>query len=439
MLAIAIKDDAIEVNGYSCAEPFFETNLQSPTKAMLVHWKPEMLKVPIFRQAVRTATGFVTSESKAMRYSTYAYYLQRLGWATGFEQKLTCYCFRRGTGNAVDGKCTSCTCLVRRQTNSNAGAATAAVRDQIMRHNPNSGVFSGSYINEKVFIIQDAVLDRPTDVGFLRAFTHMSLTCDPRAPQKVPQEVLDTLPPDPGIVELETQRVELSSQIKTMYKYIVRATETAIAKQYQQLVGKIASLKKCRDEHFKIEYRRDYFYRTHNDEMERQLMKMSTDKYVEPVVKHQLPERTQLQEVICDLSEDLTTPDIVGRRIRSINLTVALSRKQEVQHRKPHSTKTSIVSSKELLPTPQLFPMICEKTQCIICIGDERLSYEDRTRRFSSPEKMKNHVDGHLKWHPAHERFFCHHPECVKNKLVLKNLEHFKLHVAKVHKISLRP
>jgi len=103
-LAIAIKDDAIEVEGSSQAEPFFTSHLQHPTKAVLIHWKPEMLKRPIFRQAVRTCDMFRTLEWKALRYSTYAYYLDRLGWATGFEQKLTSYCFRRGTGNAVDGK-----------------------------------------------------------------------------------------------------------------------------------------------------------------------------------------------------------------------------------------------------------------------------------------------------------------------------------------------
>ena len=63
-----------------------------------------MLKIPIFRQAIRTVDGFRTSEQKALRYSTYAHYLDRLGWEAGFEEKLTSYCMRRGTANAVDGK-----------------------------------------------------------------------------------------------------------------------------------------------------------------------------------------------------------------------------------------------------------------------------------------------------------------------------------------------
>jgi hypothetical protein len=73
-------------------------------KAMRVNWKLSMLKVPIFRQPVRTAMGFQTSKEKALCYSTYAYYLNRLGWEAGFEEKLTSYCMRQGTANAVDSE-----------------------------------------------------------------------------------------------------------------------------------------------------------------------------------------------------------------------------------------------------------------------------------------------------------------------------------------------
>jgi hypothetical protein len=48
ILAFAIKDDAIEVDGFTYAKPFFTSNLQDPTKAILVHWKLEKLKKPIF-------------------------------------------------------------------------------------------------------------------------------------------------------------------------------------------------------------------------------------------------------------------------------------------------------------------------------------------------------------------------------------------------------
>jgi hypothetical protein len=78
-----------------------------------------------------------------------------------------------------------------------------------MRHNPQTRVFCGSYINEKVrFIVQDAVLDQLIDAGFLCAFTHMSLTCDPHALVDVPNKVMKALPPNPEIIELTRERKE---------------------------------------------------------------------------------------------------------------------------------------------------------------------------------------------------------------------------------------
>ena len=189
-----------------------------------------------------------------------------------------------------------------------------------MRHDPRTGVFSGSYLNEKVrFDVQSAFLDRPSMDGLTKAFTHMSLTCDPRAPKHVPQEVLAALSPNPAIVELETDRWELYKAIRKEYRFIKRARGTDIGNLYQKLVAKVASAKKKRDEDIKKQYRRDYHNRIHDEEMERHLNSVATDEYVEPVVQHQLLERTQVQEVMCDFSEDLTTEDIVRRRIRAID------------------------------------------------------------------------------------------------------------------------
>lgn len=134
ILAIAIRDDAIKVDGFAYAEPFFTSNLQDPTKVVLVHWKPEKLKVSIFRQLVRTFNGLTISEHKALRYSTFIFYLDRLSWAAGFVQKLTSCCFRRGTGNAVDGK--RLLMILFAPTDSPIGKAITAMRNQVMRHNP---------------------------------------------------------------------------------------------------------------------------------------------------------------------------------------------------------------------------------------------------------------------------------------------------------------
>ncbi|KAL5315253.1 hypothetical protein ACEPPN_017905 [Leptodophora sp. 'Broadleaf-Isolate-01'] len=132
-------------------------------------------KTPIFRQDKKPADSVVTSPTLALTYSQFRDYLNRLGHKAGFLEKLTSYWFRRGTANVVDR------------------TATDAVRDQVMRHNPNSAVYNGAYINERVpFDVLSAVLERPSADGILRMLTYISLMRDPRAPIHVPDDVQAT-------------------------------------------------------------------------------------------------------------------------------------------------------------------------------------------------------------------------------------------------------
>jgi len=185
----------------------------------------------------------------------------------------------------------------------------------------------------------------------------------------------------------------------------------------------------------KVEYRRDYFDRIHDEELEGQLKKVEVDRYIEPVICHQLLERAQLQEAVCDLSIDISPSDIVSRRIRVIDLMVALSYRQEqaIQYSNQSSRTYSESSEKpHVSEEPQgeaHFPLVCKKTQCITCIGDDRSTFEYRTRTYSTPHKMMNHVDSHLKDVPKLLPFFCTHPVCRSEDLVLQHLQHFKNHV----------
>ncbi len=92
----------------------------------------------------------------------------------------------------------------------------------------------------------------------------MSLTCDPRAPVDVPTEVMKALPPDPEITELKKEREEH----RKTYGSFSRAPPE-IRQECEQLRRQIDSLQKQRERAIKMEYRRDYFYRIHNEELER--------------------------------------------------------------------------------------------------------------------------------------------------------------------------
>jgi hypothetical protein len=95
-----------------------------------------------------------------------------------------------------------------------------------MRHNPFTGVFNEAYNNQSVrFNVQDAYLESDiTDDGLTRAFTHMSIRCNPGALKEVPREVMERLlAADPEIAVLERQFRESHTRIKWEYKFIKRA------------------------------------------------------------------------------------------------------------------------------------------------------------------------------------------------------------------------
>jgi hypothetical protein len=86
------------------------------------------------------------------------------------------------------------------------GKALDAIHNQVIRHNPFTGVFNKAYNNQAVrFNVQDAYLQSDiTNDRLTRAFTHMSIRCNPSAPKEVPREVIDRLlAVDPEITVLK--------------------------------------------------------------------------------------------------------------------------------------------------------------------------------------------------------------------------------------------
>ena len=183
-----------------------------------------------------------------------------------------------------------------------SGAAPDAVRDQVMRQDPFTGVFNGAYLNNYVrFNVQDAFLKSDiSDDRLTRAFTHMSIRCNPGAPKEVPREVMEPLlAADPDITDLARRFKELYTQIKWEYKYINQAPKE-IKKEYEDLRKQLTNAKKSLKDEIEDTYRKDYFFRIHNEVMKRQLKRQSNTtaaaeaKEAEPVVQHQLAERAQL-------------------------------------------------------------------------------------------------------------------------------------------------
>jgi hypothetical protein len=300
--------------------------------------------------------------------------------------------------------------------------------------------------------VQDAYLESDiTDDSLTRAFTHMSIRCNPGAPKEVPREVMDQLlAADPEIAVLEQQFRELYTRIKWEYKFINRAP-LDVKEAHKKLSQQLKNVAKSLEDELEAEHRKDYFFYIYNEMMKRQLNRplnrTVVEEEAEPVIEHQLEERTRLQLVLCDFSKDLSPQAIVARKVSAINSMVALASRQEFQTRKSRSAPAckNVVKRESPAPEPFLppdvYPVVCQKTQCVLCIGNERLSYEQRTRTFKRVSHMWDHVeDVHLLCKvPVEEPIICQHPVCKAGGLVLNNVMHFKNHVATVHKIDLRP
>jgi hypothetical protein len=242
-----------------------------------------------------------------------------------------------------------------------------------MRHDPKSNIFK-AYLNERLkFDIQATFLERPSQDGLLRAFAHMSLTCDPYAPTSVDSQMLNALLPDPKILKLCQQRKELKLKIKDKYITITQAKGTEIHKKYNRLDAAICSIEAKRQRAAKKEYQKEYFRKWHTEEIERQLNGLVLeDEYVEPVVHHQFKEWSHLEKLLCIFPTNLSKKEILRYRIEVIDNMTRLCHRWEVQSRKNRRVinKQGPLIEEEEAIRPDPFPLMCKKTQCPFCIGN---------------------------------------------------------------------
>jgi len=97
----------------------------------------------------------------------------------------------------------------------------------------------------------------------------------------------------------------------------------------------------------------------------------------------------------------------------------------------PRIALPSTLIIKEELPTLEPFPLIYKKIQYIFFYTG------NKKKTFSRPAKMMDHVERHLALELA-ETVACRHPVCKAAGLVRDSVNEFKIHVQKVHGITLR-
>ena len=319
----------------------------------------------------------------------------------------------------------------------------------MMRHNPKYFMFQDAYLNQVAkFHLQNAFLEEEMEDQMFRLFAHVSLTRDPRATRDmVPPEVWANLAPDPEITKLEKRRAKLK---QGQYRFDGQENEAKI----RELTATLKSKRAQREKQVVKEYRENYFYHRPTWDLERQARGEEIEEYVEPAIDLVIPERARLAEILCHQPDNLSDEEMARLSVEVVELYVALCGKRETAKRKrakPSAGLDSPSASKrikleahrevEFKPTPAPFPILIHPNQCPECIGDERMSVEERTFQYCRPQKRNDHFDdNHLEAKERAERLgqpiVCSDKRCKDVKLHTVN--HFRNHVHSVHRIKLR-
>ncbi|KAK4116055.1 FluG domain-containing protein [Canariomyces notabilis] len=421
IVSLAVYDGAFAASKFTSVREVFQAKNRGPVKCTPFRWKEEWLKRPVFRQFDDSVLEGGLEDPSCPQYQPLPYHklrddMARQSLDAGFEKAIEPKAWRRGAANAANGN------------------ASDAVRDQMMRHDPRWATFNSAYINEKVsFHLQNAFLAEPTEDSLLAMLSHIGHMRDPRARKDmVPDEVWEMLPPDPEIVALETERARLKGG-----QYRIKGTENE--ERVRELTRLIATKEAQRKNAFRRAYRENYFHHRPTWDMEANGDE-EEDEYVEPAIDLHIPERAQLAKILCSQPDNLTSAELLELRIKAAELMVTLCSKREtVKRNRVQSRARMDFAVKESSPKLDPFPLLLDKKQCPRCIGDETLSYEERTFKYCRPAVMYDHFNrNHARQLDSAKQILCNHPKCRREGLEFKHLDHFKNHIERVHGVRLR-
>ena len=328
------------------------------------------------------------------------------------------------------------------------GRAPDSVRNQIFDH--ATSATTAWYLDQEVRCdTQSIFLKRSSNEVVQKIARLMTLTADPKAPTKYTDGSSKEVANHRNVIRLSQQRQRLTRTLRDTYGFVRNAPSTdPVAREKASIDAALHTLKeKLRNKYF-VRNRKHYFRTADTIMLEAQLedgVGTGTARQEPPPVRparYDIKERSRVVGLMCDHIPNLTDQERLVRRIEAIKWRAALCDRQESRYRsrliqsdsEPLSEST-IEQNSDCL---DLFPLVCRPTQCPICIGDERKSYSDRTREFSRPGKMMDHVATHLYKYSPNTSIPCHHPKCMADGVVLKNLAAFKNHTARVHGITLR-
>jgi hypothetical protein len=154
-----------------------------------------------------------------------------------------------------------------------------------------------------------------------------------------------------------------------------------------------------------------------------------------------ISERATLIQLIFESDTELTFEEEYARRTACIRLWIRWQDRQE-SSRRGLAASTLERQLPPDLPDLEIIPQTYAKTQCPFCIGNESKPWPERTKCFSTANRLWDHVENLHRQELA--AFATGTKICLICKarqitFVLSSIPHFKYHSLKIHHIKLRP
>ena len=320
-----------------------------------------------------------------------------------------------------------------------AGFGSDEVRNQVSGH-LESRTYRASYQDQNISLdVANLVRGQDPEDALMRKLNHMGVDADPNANVPLPPEAHLEIAALPDMVALDAECKRLTELVKRRYGTLTSAPNSdPLVKRSTEAKQKFRAKKECYRSQRRNQLRRDFFVNKDNALVEQQ---WSGDSQTEIALSKReatpvlIAERANLASLIG--IQDARSPPIRSAAVQTMaDLCSRVEPKGSTIHTGPTSRCSS--SHPEQVKDEPAISMQCHGLQCLFCLGDEELIFEDRTRTFTRPQALWRHVKIHLEAIEFSCDICCPHPICATKAVTMSNIEHLLNHAQTTHGVRLQ-
>ena len=323
------------------------------------------------------------------------------------------------------------------------GSGSEEARNQIAGH-LDGRTYRNHYQDQHIHVdVPGLVRGEKTEDALIRKWNNMGINADPNANRPLSPGEIRAIQELPDVVALRSDYENLAETVKAKYGTLKQAPDDDILTiQCRQAQKDFRARKALHQSQLQSRRRQEYFSLKSDALIEAQLDgsdECSFTRREKKATVHSVPERAYLAG-LADVKENMRAESMQDQRIIGVQAMADLCGRVDVARKSASGgcfppVRDTVPSAEQ--STGEDFPLQCHKLQCIFCLGDERQTHQDRTRRFARHQVLWKHVANHFAAIDPRKMMPCPHPLCRRESFAANDLQHLKNHVLRRHGITL--